>query len=148
MLENILKSVTEAEEKAEKVCRFITLLFSLGLCTAFILSIANQTPNFSLLVFSIFLFVGFLGNKEKSAVYSRINFAQDQPIKRGVEIRRVAILASCPIKDVFRFLSRGSYLVLEVYDNEERPLCHLPQNKLSALFEKAPSPYTPIHELL
>ena len=139
---------TFAEEKAEKICRLVTLLFSIGFFTAFGVLCLKKTPNFSLLVFAVFLFVGFLGNKDKSAVYSRIDFAQNQPIKRGIEIRRVAVLASCPVKDVFRFLSRGSYLVLEIYDENERHLCNLPQNKLSVLFEKAPSPYTPIGELL
>ena len=139
---------TQAEEKAEKFCRCITLCFSIGFFAAFLVLCFQKKPNFSLLIFAVFLFVGFLGNKDKAAVYSRIDFAQNQPIQRGIEIRRVAILASCPIKDVFRFLSRGNYLVLEIYDENERHLCNLPQNKLSVLFEKAPSPYTPLRELL
>ena len=114
----------------------------------FVFYACKKTPNFSLLLFAVFLFIGFLGNKDKSAVYSRINFAQNQPIKRGIEIRHVAIMASCPIKDTFRFLSRGSYLVLEIYDEHENHIGNLPQNKLAALFEKAPSPYTSIQEML
>ena len=139
---------TQAEEKADTFCRLLTLFFSIGLFAAFGVLCFQKRPNFSLLVFAVFLFVGFLGNKDKAAVYSRIDFAQNQPIQRGIEIRRVAILSSCPIKNVFRFLSRGYYLVLEIYDENERHLCNLPQNKLSVLFENAPSPYTPIRELI
>lgn len=139
---------TLAEEKAEKFCRLLTLTFSLCFFAAFLVLCLQKTLNFSLLVFAVFLFVGFLGNKDKAAVYSRINFTQSQPITRGIEIRRVAVMASCPIKDVFRFLSRGSYLVLEIYDENERHICNVAQNKLAALFEKAPSPYTAIQEML
>lgn len=148
MLSKKHADVTLAEEKAEKFCRFLTLAFSLCLSGFFLVSCVQKNPNFSLLVFSVFLFAGFLGNKDKAAFYARIDFAQNQPLKRGIEIRRVAVLASCPVKDVFRFLSRGSYLVLEIYDEKERHLCNLPQNKLAALFEKAPSPYTPIREMV
>lgn len=140
--------VTLAEEKAEKICRIVTVVISLLLFAVFTAQCLDKTPNFTLLVFGLFLLVGAFGNKDKSAVYSRIDFAQSTPFKKGVEIRRVAILANCPIKDAFRYLSRGSYLVLELYDEGENHLCDLPQNELSALFEKAPTPYTPLIELI
>ena len=139
---------TLAEEKAEKICRMVTLLFALLFFALFIAQWINKAPNVTLLIFGIFLFVGAFGNRDKAAIYSRMHFAQTSPMKKGVEIRRVAILASCPIKDAFRFLARGSYLVLELYDTQENHLCDLPQNELSALFEKAPTPYTPLLELI
>lgn len=140
--------VTAAEERAKTICRFITIAFSLLFFGVFIAQCVTKNPNPTLFFFGIFLFVGGFGNRDKAAVYSRITFAQTAPLKKGVEIRRIAILASCPIKDAFRFLSRGSYLVLELYDDEERHVCNLPQNELSALFAQAPSPYTPIKELI
>ena len=140
--------LTLAEQKAEKLCRLVTILFALSFWLTFIMQCFQKTQNLSLLVFGVFLFVGAFGNKDKSAVYSRVNFAQSQPLNKGVEIRRVAILASCPIKDSFRFLARGVYLVLELYDEHENHLCNVTQNELSALFEKAPSPYTKLIDLI
>ena len=137
-----------SEQKAEKICRFVTISFSLLFLSIFIAQCFQKTQNFTLLAFGIFLFVGAFGNRDKSAVYSRVNFTQSQPLKKGVEIRRVAILATCPIKDAFRFLARGVYLVLELYDEQENHLCDLSQNELSTLFEKAPSPYTPLIALI
>lgn len=140
--------VALAEGKAERVCRVVTILFSLLFLWIFIGQCVAKTPNFTLLFFGIFLLVGGFGNRDKTAVYSRISFAQNAPLKKGVEIRRVAISASCPIKDAFRFLARGSYLVLELYDERENHVCNLSQNELSALFEKAESPYTPLLTLI
>ena len=140
--------VNLAERKAEKICRIVTVVFSLLFFAIFIRQCLLKTPNPTLLIFGIFLLAGGFGNRDKAAVYSRISFAQNAPLKRGVEIRRVAIFASCPVKDAFRFLSRGSYLVLELYDERENHICNLSQNELSALFEKAQTPYTPLIALI
>ena len=40
-----------------------------------------------------------------------------------------------------RFLAHGSYLVLEVYDDNEKHLFDLSQNELADLFANAASPY-------
>ena len=58
-----------------------------------------------------------------------------------MEIRRVAILADSPIKEVFPFLAKGSYLVLEVYDKADRFLFELPQNLFAKAFSLAETPY-------
>jgi hypothetical protein len=61
-----------------------------------------------------------------------------------VEIRRVAILAESPVKELFPFLTRGSYLIFEVYNRQERLLFEIPQNRLSTLFLAAKTPYEPL----
>jgi hypothetical protein len=55
-------------------------------------------------------------------------------MQNGVEIRRVAVLDSCSIKTALRFITKGSYLVLEVYDEAENRLFNLTQNELAELF--------------
>ena len=94
-----------------------------------------------MLAFGIFLFVGAFGNKKKDAVYEKIDFSILPSLKNGVEIRRIAILGNSPIKDLFPFLSRGSFLVFEVYDTQGRLLFELPQNHLSDFFSLAETPY-------
>ena len=103
---------------------------------------AERTVGTSILVGLIggFLLLGALGNKERSA-YGRIDFSCREALKKGVELKRVAVLDSCPIKAVMGFLSRGSYLVLEVYDESERHLFDLPQNELAVWFLHAKTPY-------
>lgn len=137
----------KAERRAEKICRFVTLLFAVLFAGAFVRQLFARNPNFTLLAFALFLSVGALGNRDKSAIYSRVDFSCKNALSRGVEIRRVAISAARPVKDALRFLSRGSYLILEVYDEQEKHLFDLPQNELSACFLSAQSPYVPLREL-
>ena len=123
------------------------MLFAGTFAVAFVWQCVGHKPNFTLLVFALFLIVGAVGNRDKSARYARMDFSCKDALQRGVEIRRVAISAACPIKNALRFLSRGSYLILEVYDEEENCLFDLPQNELSACFLSAKSPHTPLAEL-
>ena len=136
----------KAEKKARRICRGVTLLFACSFLLCFFLFCLRKQVNFSLLAFGLFLFVGAFGNKEQ-AVYEKLDFSFTPSLQKGVELRRVAILNECPIKDAFRFLARGSYLVLEVYDKQERHLFNLSQNRLAALFAAAQTPYEKIGEL-
>ncbi len=137
----------KAVKKAESICRLITLLFASGFLLIFVLQCIEKAPNFTLLAFGSFLLIGALGNPEKNAVYDKMDFSAPPALKRGVEIRRVAVAADCPIKDALRFIVRGSYLVLEVYDENERLLFTLSQNKLSQLFLFAKTPYETLETL-
>ena len=127
----------KAEKQAETICRVVTLAFSAGFFALFALV---NPKNVSLLLFGGFLLLGSFGNKERSA-YRRMDFSCRHALKKGIELKRVAVLGTCPIKDVLGFLSRGSYLVLEVYDKNERRLFDLPQNELSIWFLHAKTPY-------
>ena len=64
-----------------------------------------------------------------------------------MEIRRVAVLESCSIKDALQFVSRGCYLVLEVYNKQEERLFELTQNELNGLLVLSKSPYEQISRL-
>ena len=144
-LTRIFKKYTLSEQKAElrarRICRYITLLFSLGFFATFCIQCAHRQYNLSLLIFGLFLLVGGIGNVYKNAVYERMDFSVANALKTGAEIRRVAVLTSCPIKDVLRFISKGSYLIIEVYDEEENFLFTLSQNQFSKLFTLAKTPY-------
>ena len=134
-------SQAKAEEKAKRLCFFITLLFSIFFLFSFLLLCLQKQPNLSLLAFGLFLLAGAFGNKKKDAVYEKIDFSFLPQLKKGVVIRRVAIHADSPIKDLFPFLSRGCFLVFEVYDHQARLLFELPQNDVSAFFSVAETPY-------
>ena len=138
---------SKAEKKAENICKFVTFLFASVFLLLFLWQCIRKQPNFSLLAFGLFLFFGGAGNKEKCAVYEKIDFSCLNALKKGVEIKRIAVLSSCPIKDSFRFLARGSYLILEVYDEQERHLFNVSQNELSLLFMNAKTPYATLYEL-
>ena len=131
----------KAEKKAGLFCRIFTVCLAAGLLLAFFVQCFQKQPNLTLFAFALFLLLGGLGNKDKNAVYDKIDFSFTPSLEKGVEIRRVAILNTCPIKDAFRFLSRGSYLVLEVYDKNGSHLFNISQNLLAELFAISSSPY-------
>ena len=137
----------KAVEKAEKITRTITLVFALALTIVFIIQAIEKDINFSVIAFALFLFFGvFSGNKD-GAKYERMDFSCTPLLRRGADVKKVAVLCSCPIKNTFRFLTRGYYLILEVYDEKERRLFELSQNQLSLFFTEAKSPYEPIGEI-
>ena len=143
--ESVLREKTQA--RAERICRAITFVFSALFLAVFLLSVVRKTPNFSLLAFSLFLFFGAFGNRNEKAVYDKLDFSCKDALRRGVELKRVAVLGSCPIKDTFRYVTRGTYLVLEIYDENETHLFDLPQNELSKLFWLAQTPYDTLLDL-
>ena len=135
-----------AERKAERICKGISLVLSILLFLLFLLLACSGRYNLSLFLLSLFLLFGCLGNKDKSAVYEKMDFSAKTLLKKGVVIRRVAIFKDCPVKDILRFISRGEYLVLEMYDEREKKLFELPQNEFARVFSKTATPYTPIGE--
>ncbi len=136
-----------AEKKAGRVCLVLTLFCALFLFAVFILQCVQKRPNISLFALSLFLFFGGVGNRDKTAFYQRANLSFAPSLKKGVEIRRVAVEESCTAKDALRFLAKGSYLVLEVYDSGGNRLFDLPQNHFAELFTQAKSPYDTLSEL-
>ncbi len=137
----------KAERQAEKICRTLTLLFSIFFLIGFIALCLKRTPNFTLLAFGVFLAVGAFGNKDGRAVYAKMDIFYKDALTKGAEIRRVAVLHTCTVKQALRFITRGSYLVLEVYDEEENHLFSLPQNKFAELFTRSQSPYETLGSL-
>jgi hypothetical protein len=117
------------------------------LLALFILLCTRKQVNFTLLAFASFLAVGAFGNRDKQAVYKRLDFSLKSALRRGIEIRRVAVLETCTVKSALRFLSAGSYLILEVYDQNERHLFNLPQNLFSSLFSNSTTPYETLGDL-
>lgn len=136
-----------AVKKAEKICRIVTLFFATLLLTLFVVLCIKKHVHFTLLTFSIFLTVGAFGNKDKQAVYAKMDFSCRDGLARGIELRRVAVLDTCTVKNALRFLSRESYLVFEVFDKTERHLFDLSQNEFFELFTQAKTPYETLGSL-
>lgn len=123
------------ERKAERLCRALTFSFSAVLLALFVASLVRGKGNFSLLAFALFLFAGALGNPASElARYDKIDFSYKEAFRRGVEIRRVAVDESCTLGRAVGFVSRGRYLILDVYDERENYLGEIGQNELAELF--------------
>lgn len=141
-------NTTLAQEKSTRICRIITLVFALLFFVIFIAFATQMRYNVSLLFFGIFLLVGSIQNKSRNASYERISFTITDELKKGMTVRRVAVLESCTLKQALRFLERGQFLVLSVYNDTNEHLFDLPQNQFSNLFSQSTSPYETLGELI
>jgi hypothetical protein len=102
--------------------------------TLFTLSAVRGQYNLSLAAFTVFLGLGLF---EKKAVhYSKLDFSDRRAFARGTPIKHVAISSQCTIKKALSFLAAGQFLVLDVYDENERFLGCLTQSQLSDFFQK------------
>lgn len=124
----------KARKTALAVSKIITLSFCFLGVGAFISSACRGIANFSLLAFSLFLSVGVFTRKRSSFV--KLNFSQQAAFERGIQLRQVAVASSCTVKKSLTFLSPDSYLLLHVYDKDERFLGTLTQNELYDFFTK------------
>lgn len=124
-----------SEKKADKICRGITVAAALALLSVFATLCVERTPNFTLLAFALFLGAGAFGNtKSEAAKYAKINFSSKDAFRRGVEIRRVAVTEDCTLKRAVGFVSQDKYLILDVYDKNEKYIGEIRQNELAEIF--------------
>lgn len=145
-LKNTLKE-SVAEKKAQRVCRCISLLISACLFALFVAFLCIGKWQMYLLAFSLFLLIGAFGNKQKDAVYAKLDVSVKRSMGKGVEIKRVAVLNTCSVKDALRFVGKNHYLVLEVYDENENLQFILSQNQLSKWILLADTPYATLQSL-
>ena len=136
-----------AERKAARICCIVTLLMAAVMGVLFVMGLFYGERQFSLFTFACFLAFSAFGNKNKTAVYAKMDISKRHSMQTGVEIKRVAILQTCSIKDTLKYVTKDNYLILDVYDEAENFLFSLPQNRLSAWLIKAPTPYTTLREL-
>lgn len=141
-----LSETKTAEKKAEGVCRAVAFLTAVLLGVAFFVLYLRGTRNYTLFIFALFLGAGSFPTKQ-DAVYSKVNFSNLSALEHGLEIRRVAVSSSTPVKSVLRYLCRGKYLILEVYDKKERYKGEIRQSELAEFFASA-SLYAKIGEIL
>lgn len=140
------KKANSAERLAEKICKGVSVGISLSLLFAFAVLFTRGEANYTIIGFSAFLFAGSFGSKDE-ARYAKMNFSNLSALSRGIEIRRVAVLSASSVKSALRYLCKGYYLILEVYDSEERFLGEVRQSEFSTFFMDA-SIYAKIGEIV
>lgn len=102
------------KQKTKLALRIITLIISAGIAGCFIYT-CFFTPNYSMLIFALLLCVGAFGGGK----YARLRFSHKKSFRRGIEEKRIAIAASCALKEGLRFLRDDRYLIFVLYDGEE-----------------------------
>ena len=137
-----------AKKRGEGFARKFTLALSLVLAAALLALFVFScfvSPNFSVLFFAAFIVCGAFDGR--ASRYRRIRFDFSAAMKRGMEIKKVALSENCTVKKAISFLERGKYLEITVFDGEGEFLCELSEGELCAILERADI-YRPLSEYL
>ena len=133
--------------KAQKTAKKACCILSLALCAVGVFAFAWHAMkgdlNLSLIAFTLFVAVGLFDKKKTS--YSKLDFSNRRAFEHGTPVKHIAVAESCTVKKALSFLSSGDYLVLDVYDKDERYVGSLTQTELSDFFQRA-TLYTPLCE--
>ena len=135
-----------AQRKAYAVCKAVSLVLGASFCLLGGTLFFVQHSNPSMCIFGVFILVGAWSAKPVSS-YEKCNFSNKNSLKKGVEVKRVAVADSQTLKDVFRFLQTGVFLVLDVYAEDETFAFSLTQTQLHEAFIQADSPYVTLREI-
>ncbi len=137
-----------AKKRGEGFARRFTLVLSLVVAAAllvlFVFSCFLQ-PNFSVAFFAAFILFGAFD--KRASRYRRIRFDLNAAMKRGMEIKKVALSESCTVKKAISFLERGRYLEITVFDGAGEFVCELSEAELCKILEDADI-YRPLSDYL
>ncbi len=125
---------TKAKKRAKLICKISAAIFCGAGAILSVLSAINGAFNLSLAIFSVFLLLSLFGKEEPQ--YVKLDFADRRAFERGTPIKHVAVSPNCTVKKALAFLSADSYLVLDVYDENDGFLGSLTQTQLSDFFQK------------
>lgn len=136
------------ENKARKIGKAVACFFASLFAAAFFAFVFRGKLNLSLGIFAVFLLAGGFGNgKEDPAAYEKLRYSFEESLKRGAEVKRVAVSETCTLRRALSFTEKGKYLVLDVYDGQEKKAGEIGQNELAALFEQS-APFDRLGDLL
>lgn len=123
------------ERKAEKITRWLGIVFSLILIGFFVLSIFLGVTNISLLFFSLFAFFGAI-DKNKSNRYVKIySVINEQKLLNGVMVKRQAISKNTTLKRLISILDENSINEIQVVE-DEKTIALLEQKDINNIMEK------------
>jgi stage IV sporulation protein FB len=133
--------------KSKKYAKIVGKSLTAAVCAvglaATVLGVIRGQFYLSLFAFTLFLLISLFERKE--AYYVKLDFSDRRAFERGTPITHVAVSCRCTLKKALSFLTPGNYLVLDVYDDEQRFLGSLTQTQLSDFFQKSHL-YAPILE--
>ncbi len=133
----------KAKKWTKIVCKISTAVFCVVGIILSIFSAIHGGFNLSLAVFSAFLLLSLFEREEPQ--YYKLDFSDRRAFERGTPILHVAVSPQCTIKKALTFLCVDRYLILDVYDEQERFLGSITQTQLSNFFQRNYL-FTPIAE--
>jgi len=138
-------SMKIGEKKAETTCKVVGAIFSVLLVTAFVLTLFFE-PNFSLLLFSLFVVSGAFGRARKNKYVKIFSCVTEEKLFRGMPIKIQAVSSKTTLKRLVNMLDLNAVNRVEVYEGREK-IAVLSQKNLEEIIEKGEI-YSPIEKFL
>lgn len=139
-------SLYVSRKTAIKVVKITGGVFTAALFALFIISVFFRL-NLTLLFFALFILTGLINRDEKNSymrIYSNI---YESSLKRGCEVKKLALLKSTPIKRVMKLLDGDSLYEIDVLFGSAEEVKLLSVTEVMDMLENA-SPYSSVGEYL
>ena len=133
------------KEKAKKVCCSVGAVFSVLLLTLFVFSLFN-TPNLSLLFFSLFVIFGVFGRAKENKYVRLYASLSEQSLKRGMPVKKHALYKSASVKKLISLIDENAVNEVAVFDGDEI-IKTLSPSAVSKIIEKGDL-YSPIERYI
>lgn len=117
-----LISKSKNHKRAVDITLLVGRIISFIVFIVFILSLFF-TPNFSLGLFSVFLFAGNIKALDDSVYKKFVNFNIDAKLTKGLECRQLSVNSSTTLINVYRKLNSNYYYLIMLVENNEVVQC-------------------------
>lgn len=112
-----LLSLKCGEERAAKICKVTSVALAVLLIAGFIYTLF-YTPNVSLVIFAVFVFVGAF-DRSKENKYVKINSVFDaERLRRGMPVKRQAVAKDVTLKTLVKIVDGNALNEIDVYDGD------------------------------
>lgn len=130
----IVLSLAKNRNKALKILKKLTFIFSLILMAGFVLSVFFQV-NFTLGIASVFLFAGSISGTDKESYVHLCNqLSYLKNFSRPLEKKHIIINTQVPIKNIVRMLKPYAVFKVEVVDNSMKTVAIIKEQELEEIF--------------
>ena len=107
-----------SRDKAKKACCVIGAIFSALLLVLFVFSLFN-TPNISLLFFSLFVVFGAFGRAKENKYVRLYSSLSEQSLKRGMPVKKHALYKTVTVKKMISLIDENSVNEVAVFDGDK-----------------------------
>ncbi len=129
-------SLYMSEEKAGKVCKGVSIAFSVAVILIFVLGLTKGVVNISLISFGLFV-ASSLFTTDKNLKYVRFSFSvSEESLKRGMAVKRQAISVNTTVKRLIEIIEPTYFNEITVY-NGLNTVKTLTQKEIDLIVTKA-----------
>ena len=126
-----LLSLKFGAERAAKICKAVSIVFAVLLVAGFVVTVF-YTPNVSLVIFAVFVFVGAF-DRGKENKYVKINSVFDADrLRRGLPVKRQAVSKDVTLKTLVKITDANALNEIDVYDGD-RLIKRLDQREITKI---------------